>query len=194
MMKKTTLGLALAAFTLASGAAFAAGHAGPGPGADPFGDQTIGRDQAQAHAGEMFAKMDVNKDGKLDQADRAAHRGAKFDQADANKDGAISRDEFAGAQQKHGKMGREGGGGHGMAGKMIMRMADANNDQAVSRDEFLATHLKHFEKADADKDGKLSAAERKAAHAKMREHMKGMRGGHGQPPAPGAQPDPHAGH
>ena len=64
----------------------------------------------------------------------------------------------------------------------------------VTQEELAARHAARFTQADADKDGKLSAAERKAAHAKMREHMKGMRGGHGQPPAPGAQPDPHAGH
>jgi hypothetical protein len=81
-----------------------------------------------------------------------------------------------------------------MAKGMMLRMADANKDQAVSRDEFLAAHLEHFEKADADKDGKLTAAERKAAHAQMREHMKGMHGGHAKPAAEGAQPDPHAGH
>ena len=40
----------------------------------PMGDMT--RAQAEARAGEMFAKMDVNGDGVLNQTDRDARRDA----------------------------------------------------------------------------------------------------------------------
>ena len=81
------------------------------------------RDEAVAHAREMFGRLDSNKDGFVtrEEAD-AAHkamigeirtkfdkriaagdfphpdRGAMFDKLDANKDGMISRDEFMSAK------------------------------------------------------------------------------------------------
>ncbi len=186
-MKKTLIGLSLVA--LAAGGVAIAQPMG-GPDRDPMGGKTVTRAEAQAHAAEMFAKMDANKDGKLDAADREARRGAMFERLDTDKNGAISRDEFNArhqrAQGEREGMKGEGRGGHGMrgmhgkkgmGGMMMMRMADTNKDGAVSRDEFLAAHAKHFDMADANKDGNLTPEERKAAHAKMREHMRGMKGG-----------------
>lgn len=75
--------------------------------AAPGGDRNMGdankdgvltRAEAEAHAKAMFVKLDVNKDGKLDQADRAARhaerRAQMFDRLDANKDGSISKAEW----------------------------------------------------------------------------------------------------
>ena len=75
--------------------------------AAPGGDRNMGdankdgvltRAEAEAHAKAMFVKLDVNKDGKLDQADRAARHAEKraqmFDRLDANKDGSISKAEW----------------------------------------------------------------------------------------------------
>jgi hypothetical protein len=195
-MKKTTLALSLATLALA-GTALASEHAGHGD----KGDKTVTRAEAADHAAKMFARFDFNKDGKLDAADRAAHAGERFDKADANKDGAISREEFNAAHQhkrdamgegkrgEHGKM--RGGHGGGMA-KMMLHMADTNKDRSVSREEFVAAYQTMFDRADADKDGKVTPAERKAAHAKMREHMKGMKGMHGDLGAQGAAE--HEGH
>ena len=202
-MKKTLIGLSLVA--MAAGGVALAQPMG-GRGGDPMGDKTVTRAEAQAKANDMFAKMDANKDGKLDQADRQAHRAerrdAMFARLDIDKNGQVSRDEFTAAHQRMGE-GKPGEGrrGHGMrgghggkhGGGMMMGMADANKDGAVSRDEFLAGHAKHFDMADANKDGKLSPEERKAAHEKMREHMSGMmgkghmggmHGGHDAPPPP----------
>lgn len=65
---------------------------------DTNGDGVITRAEAQQKAAEMFAKMDVNKDGKLDQTDREAHhqemRARMFDKLDTNHDGSISKTEF----------------------------------------------------------------------------------------------------
>ena len=192
-MKKTLIGLSLVAFA-AGGVAIAQPMGGPAR--DPMGGKTVTRAEAQTRAGEMFAKMDANKDGKLDAADREARRGAMFSRLDTDKNGAISRDEFN-ARHQRAQGAREGmkgeghkGEGHrghgmrgthgkkGMGGMMMMRMADTNKDGAVSRDELLAAHAKHFDMADANKDGSLTPEERKAAHAKMREHKRGMKGGH----------------
>lgn len=199
-MTKTFIGLSLAALALA-GAAYAQDH----QMGDPMGGKTVTRAEAQAKAEERFAMMDVNKDGKLDAADREAHQTqmmtAMFDKVDANHDGTITKDEFMAAHKdgmggmEHG-MGGGGMGGHkgGGMGMMMMHMADTNKDSAISKDEFVAAQLAMFDKADANHDGKLTPDERKAAHAKMREHMKMGRGGHGamdghdMPPPPPPPP------
>lgn len=198
-MKKFALGLSLAALSI-GGVAYAAHHDGP----DADGDRTVTRAELQTHAAEMFAKMDVNKDGRIDQADRSAHeiamRNEHFTKLDTNKDGSISRAEFDAAHSggpDHGpgggkSMGEHRMGGMGMGGAMMggsahgkghrggmkmMQMADTNKDQAINREEFSAAHLKHFEMSDANKDGKVTPDERRAARAKMREQMRGKMGG-----------------
>jgi Ca2+-binding EF-hand superfamily protein len=195
-MNRKTIAISAAAAAIAAalaGTAIAREHGGH---KDPFGDKTVTSAEVQAHAAGMFAKHDANNDGKLDAADRAAHHGAMFEEHDTNKDGVISRAEFDAAHQD-GMRGEHGAGEHGR-GKhggemrmMMMHMADANNDSAVSKDEFVAAQIAMFAKADANKDGKLTQAERQAAHAKMREQMKSMHAGHDG--AAGAA-DPHAGH
>ena len=205
-MKKLALGLSLAALSI-GGVAYAAQHDGPD------GDRTVTRAEAQTHAAEMFAKMDVNKDSRIDQADRSAHeiamRNEHFTKLDTNKDGSISRAEFdaahSGSPDGGQGMGDHRMGGMGMGGAMMggsahgkghrggmkmMQMADANNDKAISREEFSAAHLKHFEMSDANKDAKVTPEERRAARAKMREQMRGKMGGamggHDMAPAPPA--------
>lgn len=194
-MLKLSLRSSLVAASLAAaslgGAAYAAHHDRHGPDAD--GDRIVTRAEAQAHADQMFARMDSNTDGKLDAADRATHQAQKFAAADTNKDGALSPQEFA-AGARHGP-GPDGAGpddagsggrmvGHGAGrhsggmggGMMMMQMADANQDQTVSKDEFVAAHLKHFDMGDTNKDARLTREERQAAHARMR--------GHAMPPPP----------
>lgn len=185
-MNTKILGLSLLALGLA-GAAYAGA---PGPDADPLGDKTMTKAEFLAKHAEMFDKMDANRDGKLDSADRAAHMGQMFDMADTDHNGSLSRDEFAAAHQRGPMGGTEDGarahggkrGGHGGPGKMgmrMVRMADTNKDGAVTRDEFTAMAGQHFDRMDANHDGKLTKEERKAAHAKMK-GMRGERhGGHG---------------
>lgn len=67
------------------------------------------RAQAQSHAEAYFDKMDVNKDGKWDAADRTARQNARhearFMTLDANKDGSVSKAEFDQARaQREAKM------------------------------------------------------------------------------------------
>lgn len=194
-MKRFTLALGAAGLATAlAGAAWANQHGMPGMGGgrghDPFGNATITRAEAQAKAAEMFTRHDVNRDGKLDPADRTAAMGARFDAMDANHDGALSKQEFMDA---HGKMmggrggpddarGPEGHSGEGhrmgagmgnrMGGMKMLGQMDANGDRAITRDEFLAGALKRFDAADANRDGKLTPEERRAAmQAGMKRHM-----------------------
>lgn len=194
-MKTKILGLSIAAFALA-GAAYAASPPAP---ADPLGDKTVTKAEFLAKHGEMFDKMDANRDGKLDSADRAAHMGQMFDMADTDKNGSLSRGEFdamhqrgpGGAPMGDGMdKGMRHGGDHGMGMKMIA-MADANHDGAVTRDEFLAGAGKHFDMMDANHDGSLTKAERTAARAKMGGgKRRAGHGGHGDHPMGDMPPPP----
>lgn len=89
-MKKNLMLLALGASLLAVPALAIPGG--------PKGDAEWTRAQAQTQATEMFARMDVNRDGKFDAADRAAQRNqrqeARFAALDANKDGSVSKAEW----------------------------------------------------------------------------------------------------
>ena len=113
-MKKSMIGLSLLALGLA-GSAFAAETMQSG---DAMGDKTMTKAEFMAKGADLFAKMDANRDGKLDTADRAARQGAKFDQLDTNTDGNVSRDEFIAAHAR---------GGMHDAGKMEAGNMDHGN-------------------------------------------------------------------
>lgn len=68
--------------------------------------------QARERADRMFAKMDTNKDGRLDDADAKMVADERFDRVDANHDGYITKDEFG---PRRAAMARRGGHfrGHG---------------------------------------------------------------------------------
>ncbi|WP_374393000.1 EF-hand domain-containing protein [Sphingopyxis sp.] len=169
--------------------------AAPGPGAkgDADANGTLTRAEAQAHATEMFARMDANKDGKLDASDRAARRtemqAQMFERLDANKDGSISKAEWEqhsadraakrgdrgekradagdGKREMRGHRGKRGG--HAMGGGMMMARADTDGDKAVSQAEFQTKALARFDAADANKDGQVTAEERAAQREAWKE-------------------------
>lgn len=149
------------------------------------------RSDVQARTAAMFARMDANKDGKLDKADREARRAAMFDRLDSDKNGQISRAEFSARPQrpdgaakgpdgepgKHRGWGKRGGGHRGghHGGMMMGRFADANKDGAVTQAEFTAAALKRFDAMDANKDGKATTDERQAARKAMRDEWRARR-------------------
>ena len=120
-----------------------------------------------------LARLDVDKDGFISQAEAKDHRIAdKFAELDGDKDGKLSREELQ-AGKGRGKHG-EGHGRRDPAERAAHMLAkfDANKDGAIGKDE-LGEHPRlgeHFAELDTDKDGKLTSAELQA--------MKG-RGGHG---------------
>lgn len=152
------------------------------------------RAEVQTRAAEMFAKLDVNKDGKLDAADRAASRAERqekmFARLDADGNGSISKAEWdqhgadraakraergekraaageAGQGKRHAMRGHHGkrGGRHGM---MMMGKADTDGDKAISQAEFQTAALARFDAADANKDGQVTPEERKAQRGAWR--------------------------
>lgn len=195
MNKKITL-LTLGAALLAVPVLAAPGG---GPKGDADGNGVLTRAEAQANATQMFAKLDVNKDGKIDATDRAAQRAERhaqmFASLDADGNGSISKAEWdkhrADRAAKRAERGdkradageaRDGGKRHGMRGGhhgkrgghhgMMMGKADANGDKAISQAEFQTAALARFDAADANKDGQVTAAERQA----QREAWRAKRG------------------
>jgi len=175
-MKRLTTGLALAALAAfgATGSVAYADHHGGRHTPDADGDGLVTKDEVQAHSAQMFARMDANGDGKLDEADREVRRQERreemFARLDADNDGQVSKQEFM-AFEHEGKRGqhRRMGDWRGNRGNMMALRADANRDGAISQAEFTEGMLKHFDHMDANKDGKVTKEERDAARSEMRD-------------------------
>lgn len=190
MNKKISL-LTLGAALLAVPVLAAPGGAAKG---DADGNGVLTRAEAQANSAQMFARMDANKDGKLDAADRSARhaeRQAKmFASLDADGNGSISKAEWdkhsadraakrgekraeAGEPGEHKRDGMRDGhrgkrGGHYDMGERMMGKADTDGDKAISQAEFQTAALARFDAADANKDGQVTAEERQAQRGAWR--------------------------
>ena len=141
------------------------------------------RAEIQTTTAQMFARLDVNRDGFLTKAEADAaraqlrsqwaarageNRGAAFDRIDANRDGSVSRQEWDAKRQQRGtdkgsdaRRGRMRGM-HGFGGRMF-EMADANRDGRVSLQEAQTAALQRFDMMDANRDGQITAEERAQA-------------------------------
>jgi len=172
----------------------------------PPGPKT--RAEVQAMVADHFKAADTNKDGfvtkveftaardamkaKMD-AMRAEHRGKMFAKLDKDGNGSLSKAEFdapppPGGHEgpggpgpdgpRHGHRGRGGpmmyrgmmGGGFG--GDRWFDRADANKDGKLTLAEASAGPLAMFDKADTNHDGTISSEERKAAFEAMRGRWK----------------------
>ena len=193
MLRKYFLTVAAGSLFVGGLAATHLAFAQPGPEGGPRGrggvmamadankDGKISKAELTSALDSRFVKMDVDRDGQFTQKDRDQLRQqrqeARFAAMDANKDGQISKTEFASALQaradKRAEMrgpegegrkwrgGRRGGGGFGP-------MAAARQDGVVTKAEFMAGPLAMFDRADANKDGSVTAEEMKAARGAMR--------------------------
>jgi len=179
-MNKITLALASAAtLALSVGAVHAQAPAKGDKGAD------MTRAQVEQRTAEMFAKLDANKDGKFDAADRtlldaqrderrAERQAARFTQLDSDKNGSLSRAEFdAGLDHARERVadGKRGGKG----GPKGFRGKGPDADKAMTQAEFTAAALARFDRADTNRDGTVTAAERKAQRAERRPERRGLK-------------------
>ena len=202
MTKTIPISLAILATTatLAGGAALAQDR---GPERAP---QT--RAEAEQRAATMFDRLDVNGDGQLSAADREAAERKRFDEADTDGNGQLSFAEVTAQREKHQQAraerreqrpqrmaargdGETRGAGHragmrmmhgeGGPGRPMPEQADTDSNGTISRAEFTATALARFDAADSNKDGTISAEERRAARPERR--------GMGRPPMPEGAPE-----
>jgi hypothetical protein len=152
--------------------------------------------QAGGHrgGGAHFDKIDTNSDGVVTRVEAETAALAVFTTADADADGFVTQDELKAsheakraemkakwAEKMEGKEPRKPRGERDpakmearkakMAEKAAERFAaaDTDGDGKWSQSEFLTTHLARFEKVDTDSDGNITAAERDAAKAMMKE-------------------------
>ncbi|WP_022683798.1 EF-hand domain-containing protein [Sphingobium bisphenolivorans] len=159
--------------------------------ADANKDGAVTKAELTTALNARFAKLDANRDGKLDTADRDLLRqqrlDARFAALDTDKNGQISKAEFtAGHQERFGRGdagGRRGGpdghhgrGGHHGLGRGMMFGGSGEAGASVTREQFLARPIAMFDKADTNKDGKVTADEMKAARQAMRDSWKGRKG------------------
>ncbi|MBB3910369.1 EF-hand domain-containing protein [Sphingomonas desiccabilis] len=164
-MKKFVVAAALGA-TMLTGVAQAEPQGSPAPRRaglmtmiDTNKDGVVTRDEAMAAADLQFARMDQNKDGKVDATEmRPPHRRGG---APAAADGKAPAGKPAPGMHRAGGMGQ----------RMLARV-DTNKDGAISREEFRAAAATRFERMDANRDGRIDAAEQNA----MRERMKARSG------------------
>lgn len=182
-MNKLTFLAGAALLAAAAGAALA-----QGPERRPERNADVTRAQAIERADRMFARLDANNDGRFT-PDEARQQGEQrraqmmtrmFDRLDINHDGNISRDEMAQAHRGGpggpGGPGAEGGpppggpgmhrrgpGGPGGRGGQGMGGARMFGEQGfVTREQFRERALARFDRADANRDGTVTAAERQA--------------------------------
>jgi hypothetical protein len=146
--------------------------------------------------GDPLARMDANKDGVVTRAEAIAAADARFAKADTNNDGKITQDEVqaqrdamrARMEQRRAAQGARAGangaahqpGGHrgmhprGHRGDMTGQL-DANGDGVVTRAEAEAAATAHFDKMDANHDGRIDQSEMAAIKAKMQARMAAKR-------------------
>ena len=184
----------LGAIALAASAGVATAQTPPAPHhARGEPDRQITRAEFVDARVARLTAMDANRDGTISveerqaamQARRAEHADARFAKLDANGDGSISRAEFdAGhaarpdrgphVQPAGAREGRRGGPRHAMRGPG----RDGHERGPVVISEVAAKLGERFDKMDADHDGVISPAERRAAMTAHRAERQARRAQH----------------
>lgn len=147
----------------------------------PSGMQAEGKQQKGPHHGMHGDRLDKNGDGKISREEAAAfpRLAQQFDQIDANRDGSLDREEMA---AHHQAMMAD----HHRNLETRFQQADSNGDGGLTLEEAKAGKIipvvHHFAELDADKDGKVTMAELKAAGLDQGRH--GGRGHHGKQKMP----------
>jgi len=169
-----------------------------GPEPRPARDADITRAQVIERVDQRFARMDVDNDGRFNSEDAAAARAQRraqaadrmFERLDADRNGSVSRAEFDAARASRGEQ-RRGPGMRGQRGHRAMAMGRGpgramgrgmgrgmrgmrmfGEQGYLTRDQLRERALARFDRADADRNGVLTAAERQQARG-ARGHRRG---------------------
>jgi Ca2+-binding EF-hand superfamily protein len=97
--------------------------------------------------GDLFARLDRNGDGKIDQSEWQGLQQFRFQRLDADHNGSLSAAEM---QEQGSKAGR--------GGDRLARL-DTNSDGVITEQEFVTGQMAVMGRLDADQDGAISRAE-----------------------------------
>lgn len=150
-------GLLSAAVLAGGGVALAAGNAGAAEGAQAQRHDKHARGQHRPKdPAQLLKRLDKNGDGKLAVSELPEKMQKRLGKADTNKDGFLSAEELKAHAEQHAK---------GRAAKQKARFArsDKNGDGFLTKDEVGEKRWERMKAADANRDGKLSADELRAA-------------------------------
>ena len=100
-------------------------------------------------ASRFIEHLDIDKDGKLSQAEIAGEQNRTFAYADVNGDGKLDAEEF----RRRGMMFMR------MRTTTLFDLMDANADGALTKEEIAAPSSRWFARYDANKDGAIAAEE-----------------------------------
>jgi Ca2+-binding EF-hand superfamily protein len=170
-------------------AAAAAASAQPGDMSRHDRDGEVTRQQAIEHADQRFARLDLDHDGRATAeearqafAQRREERvGRAFERLDADRDGSLSRAEFEQGRERRAEHRAERGPRHGLRGRRHGgpgRHAERmfGEQGFVTREQMRERALARFDRLDLDRDGTLTAAERRQARDQFRQHREERRG------------------
>ncbi len=117
-------------------------------------DGKVTKDEARTEVMRRFAEMDLNRDGRVDDADLPPMMRGR---------NALP----GGAEGGMGPMGGRHGGGPGMAGLGHLRQADANKDGIITREEAEAFADREHARFDRNQDGTVDQADVDALRKEM---------------------------
>lgn len=100
-------------------------------------------------AGDVFSKLDKNKDGWVSKEEFFDQATGSFDRLDKNGDGVLQTEEL----EQIDKNKRE----------QLIKAADTDNDSVITKEEFEQAARKKFSTMDRNADGYIDKKERRAA-------------------------------
>lgn len=186
-MRKINIVGGIAAVSLITLAGVAVAQQGPGRARiDADGDGRISQAEFVERRVTRLTAVDTNRDGNLAapeataamQARRAERMAARFDRLDADRNGSLTRAEFEAGHA--GRAERSGRRAERME-RRLERRGPVSIEQAQSRAS------ETFSRLDADRDGYLTAEERRAGREGMREARQARRADRTSQAAPAAE-------
>ncbi len=132
-------------------------------------DGNVTREEFNAHVDQRFARMDLDSDGQITDADLPPMMRGN-DVLNPQTRPMMGR---RGAGRHHGHRGRRSGRrGQRQMGRMIgmLRRANANGDNVVTKEEVTTFAAKQFARLDRNGDGTLNADDRAALRKEMVEY------------------------
>jgi hypothetical protein len=103
-------------------------------------------------------KIDTDGDGTVSKAEWLAYQEKVFATLDKNKSGVVDEKEFLSPSSDMATF-ATGGYARGLQTKAMMHKIDTDNDGTVSHDEFIAYQTKVFDMMDKNKNGSLGPQE-----------------------------------